>query len=76
MNNDNYMLSIRLMTYMHASFIKDAMDGIMMQKTDFNLEVVVGDDFSTDGTLDIIKTYSDTEKIHIKILERKKGDDY
>jgi glycosyltransferase involved in cell wall biosynthesis len=70
------MLSVRLMTYMHANFIRDAMDGIMMQKTDFKIEVVVGDDFSTDGTLDIIRTYSDTENIQIKILERKKGGVY
>ena len=64
------------MTYMHAPFIKEAMDGIMMQETDFKVEVVVGDDFSKDGTLDIIRTYSDTDNIHIKILKREKGDAY
>ena len=73
---NNYTVSVRLMTYMHASFIKDAMDSIMMQKTDFKVEVVVGDDFSTDGTLDIIRKYEDTANIHINILERKKGGTY
>ncbi|WP_019038850.1 glycosyltransferase [Psychroflexus tropicus] len=71
-----YTVSVRLMTYMHAPFIKEAMDGIMMQKTDFKFEVVVGDDFSTDGTLDIIRTYSETKNVHIKILKREKGDAY
>ena len=52
------------------------MDSIMMQKTDFMVEVVVGDDFSTDGTLDIIKSYNNTNNIHIKILERKVNDEY
>ena len=55
-----YKLSVRLMTYMHESFVNQAMDGIMMQKTDFKIEVVVGDDFSTDRTLEIIKSYKNT----------------
>jgi glycosyltransferase involved in cell wall biosynthesis len=71
-----YKLSVRLMTYMHEPFIKQAMDGIMMQKTDFKIEVVVGDDFSTDRTLEIVKWYKNTESIAIKILKREKGDEY
>jgi glycosyltransferase involved in cell wall biosynthesis len=58
---------------MHEAFIKEAMNGIMFQKTDFKIEVVVGDDFSTDRTLEIIQSYQDTENIHIKILDRKLG---
>jgi glycosyltransferase involved in cell wall biosynthesis len=61
---------------MHEPFIRQAMDGIMMQKTDFKVEVVVGDDFSTDGTLEIIKSYNNTDSIDIKILHRRKGGDY
>lgn len=75
-NNDTYKVSVRLMTYMHEQFIAKAMDGIMMQKTNFKIEVVVGDDFSEDETLHIIKSYKNTENIHIKILDRKKGDTY
>ena len=71
-----YKLSVRLMTYMHESFVNQAMDGIMMQKTDFKIEVVVGDDFSTDRTLEIIKSYKNTESIDVKILKREKGDEY
>jgi glycosyltransferase involved in cell wall biosynthesis len=61
---------------MHESFVNQAMDGIMMQKTDFKIEVVVGDDFSTDRTLEIIKSYKNTESIDVKILKREKGDEY
>ncbi|GAA0871234.1 glycosyltransferase family A protein [Gangjinia marincola] len=64
------------MTYMHEEFIDSAMDGIMMQQYDGHIEVVVGDDFSTDNTLKIIKSYADTDRIKIKILERSKGDGY
>lgn len=71
-----YLVSVRLMTFNHARYIKAAMDGIMMQRVSFPMEVVVGDDFSTDDTLNIIRTYRSTTNIHIKILERTQGDEY
>lgn len=74
--SEPYMVSIRLMCFKHAAFIRQAMDGIMMQQTNFKVEVVVGDDFSKDGTLDIIKTYRSTDNIEIKILERPEGGAY
>ena len=61
--NKQPLVSVRLMTYNHAEFIKDAMDGIMNQCTNYFFEVVVGDDFSTDNTLKITRTYNDTENI-------------
>ena len=64
------------MTFMHERFIKQAMDGIMMQKTNFKFEVVVGDDFSADRTLEIIKSFKNTESIDIKILKREKEEEY
>ena len=77
MNNSvQYMVSVRLMTFNHDKFIKKAMDGIMMQKTSFSVEVIVGDDFSVDRTLSIINEYSDTENIHIKVLDRPLKGEY
>jgi len=70
------LLSVRLMTYNHENFIKKAMDGIMSQRTDFDFEVVVGDDFSTDQTLEIIKSYNSTKRINIRILDRPVGGEY
>lgn len=74
--HDKPIVSVRLMTYNHEPYIREAMNGIMMQKTDFLVEVVVGDDFSDDNTLDIINEFKDTENIKIKILKRVKGDEY
>src|SRR5690606_24880582 len=70
------MVSIRLMTYNHAPFIQHAMDSIFMQEFPFEVEVVVGDDFSTDNTLQIIQNYSNTDKVKITILHREVGDHY
>lgn len=71
-----YLLSVRLMVFNHEAYIREAIEGILMQKTTFPIEVVVGDDFSTDNSLNIIREYKNTSNIHFKILERKSGDDY
>jgi len=71
-----YAVSIRLMCYNQEKLIARAMDGIMMQKTNFKVEVVVGDDFSVDNTLNIIKRYKNTDHIRINILNRTLGDEY
>ncbi|HCW08963.1 MAG TPA: hypothetical protein DGG95_16530 [Cytophagales bacterium] len=72
----NYTVSVRLMTFNQEEYIGNAIESILMQQTDFFVEVVIGDDFSTDRTLEILKSYSSTDKIHIKILERGVGDSY
>ena len=50
-------LSICCITYNHANFIRQALDGFVMQKTNFPFEVIIHDDASTDGTADIIREY-------------------
>lgn len=46
-------------TYNHAPFIRQALDGFVMQKTTFPFRAYVADDCSTDGTAEIIKEYSE-----------------
>lgn len=53
----NPKLSICCITYNHAKFIRQALDGFMMQKTNFPFEIIIHDDASTDGTADIIREY-------------------
>lgn len=50
-------LSVICLTYNHAKFIRQALDGFVMQKTNFSFEVIIHDDASTDGTADIIREY-------------------
>lgn len=50
-------VSIILNSFNHEKYIKDALDGIVKQKVNFQFEVLVHDDASTDGTVGIIKNY-------------------
>lgn len=43
--------------YNHEKYIRDALEGFVNQKTNFEYEVIVHDDASTDGTADIIREY-------------------
>ena len=54
-------LSVLLVTYNHAKFVAQALDSILMQRTDFDFEIVVADDCSSDSALTIIKEYEKQE---------------
>ena len=56
MNND-IMVSVICNAYNHEKYIKDALDGFVSQKTNFNYEILIHDDASTDNTASIIKEY-------------------
>lgn len=53
------LVSVCCLAYNHAPYIHKALDGILMQKTSFPFEVIIHDDVSTDGTIDIIKEYAE-----------------
>ena len=62
MNNnekDELMVTIRCITYNHEPYIRQCLDGFVMQKTNFRFEAIVHDDASTDGTADIIREYAE-----------------
>ncbi|MDE6553317.1 MAG: glycosyltransferase, partial [Muribaculaceae bacterium] len=52
------LVVIKCTTYNHGPYIKDALDGFVMQKTDFPFVAIVHDDASTDNTASIIKEYA------------------
>ena len=52
------MVTVWCLTYNQRGFIKDALEGFVMQKTSFPFEVIVHDDASTDGTADIVREYA------------------
>lgn len=71
--NDLPLVSISCITYNHASYIKECIDGFLMQKTNFNFEILIHDDHSTDGTEEIIKEYAKQYPDIIKPLFEKEN---
>lgn len=51
------VVSVCCLTYNHSKFIKECLDGILMQQCSFEFEILIHDDASTDGTRDIIEGY-------------------
>jgi glycosyltransferase involved in cell wall biosynthesis len=58
--SDNIIVSISCITYNHAIYIIDCLNGLLNQKTNFKYEILIHDDVSTDGTKEIIQEYTKT----------------
>lgn len=57
MQSKGIVVSVACITYNHAPYIRQCLEGFLMQKTNFPIEIIVHDDASTDGTDDIIREY-------------------
>lgn len=52
------VVSVICITYNHQSYITEAIESFLNQKTDFPFEVIIHDDASTDGTTEILQWYA------------------
>jgi len=50
-------VSVSLVTYNQEKYIVQAIESILMQKTDFNFEIIIGEDESQDNTRSIVMEY-------------------
>lgn len=62
------LVSVCVMTYQHVNFIKECLDGILMQETNFDFEILLGEDASTDGTREICIEYAEKYPDRIKLF--------
>ncbi|WP_157963275.1 glycosyltransferase [Algoriphagus litoralis] len=49
-----------MITYNHEKYIAEAIEGVLMQEVDFEVELIIADDASTDHTGEIIQSYIDS----------------
>jgi glycosyltransferase involved in cell wall biosynthesis len=61
-------VSVLVMTYDHAAFIRQALDGVLMQEASFDFEILVSEDCSTDGTREIVEEYARLHPDKIRLL--------
>ena len=52
------LVSILCATYNQKDFIAQTIEGFLMQKVSFPIEIIIHDDASTDGTAEIVKEYA------------------
>ncbi|RZK16423.1 MAG: glycosyltransferase, partial [Flavobacterium sp.] len=75
MNNDDILVAVYMITYNHESYITQAIEGVLMQKTNFDYELIISNDCSIDNTDKIIKNIIDTNPkgYLIKYYNQKKN---
>ena len=59
MNEQLSLVTVRSLVYNHEPYLRDCINGFLMQKTNFKFEVHIHDDASTDRSQAIIKEYSE-----------------
>ncbi len=62
------LVSICCITYNHKSYLGEAIDSFLMQDTEFPFEIIIHDDASVDGTVDIVQDYAEKYPDIIRII--------
>jgi len=60
------LVSVAMIVYNHEAFLSQAIESILCQKTDFDFEIIISEDCSTDGSRAIIKSYAEEYSAIIK----------
>lgn len=60
------LVTTKTISYMHGKYIRECIEGILMQKTTFPVQVLIHDDASTDVTADIMREY---ERKYPKLIQ-------
>ena len=68
MNSDNIMLSIMITFYNQVKYVDQTLKSVFSQKTNFNYEVLLGDDGSTDGSGEMCDEYNSDP--HIQVIHQ------
>lgn len=63
-----YKISICVTSYNQEKYIGTALDSLLAQKTEFSYAIIVGDDYSTDGSREILKKYEKQYPDKIQVI--------
>lgn len=67
------LVSVWILAYQHGGFIRQCLDGVLMQVTSFPVEIIVGEDGSTDGTREICVDYAKKHPDRIRLFLRSRA---
>ena len=66
-------VSVFMITYNHEAYIRQAVESILCQKTNFDFDIVIGEDCSTDSTRSIVMSIADQYPGKFKLLLHEKN---
>ena len=69
-DRDKPILSICCITFNHKNYINKTIEGFLLQKTNFKIEIIIHDDASTDGTSGIVREFANKDSRIIPILRK------
>jgi glycosyltransferase involved in cell wall biosynthesis len=64
-------VSVLMLAYNHERHVEQAVQSALMQRTDFDYEIVIGEDCSTDRTREIVSRLADQHPDRIRLLPRE-----
>jgi Glycosyltransferases involved in cell wall biogenesis len=67
------LVSIYMLTYNHEKFIAEAIESVTAQQCDFPIELIIGEDCSTDSTGEIVRDYQRRYPALIRILTSERN---
>ena len=70
----NPLVSVCIQTYNHVGFITECLDGVLAQERDFPMEIIIGEDDSTDGAQEICISYAQKHPELIRLFLRSEKD--
>lgn len=73
MINQKPLVSILCATFNQKDYIAQTIEGFLMQKVNFPIEIIIHDDASTDGTSDIVRKYATEYPDIIKPIYQKEN---
>ena len=65
--------SVVVSCYNQEKYVEECLDSILSQEIDFDCEIIVSDDCSTDRTQEVLRAYSEKHPGRIKLLLREKN---
>ena len=76
MSKRSPILSVIIICYNHSQYLRTAIQSALDQDTDFDYEVIVVDDESTDDTPDILREFNDNSRVKVIVNQENRGPNF
>lgn len=67
------LVSVCVTTYNHENYIAQALESLLAQRTEFGVEIIIGDDCSKDSTSDICRRYAERYPERVRLLQTQRN---